>query len=103
MPGFNDLQNGIVNDVIYIWQAASLPIISYNRSQTKLKGLVAKFEGTKSSEKGAKGVPEIDWTRPLILRKFKCEIPENPKILYGRVLRAAAVSWNTEFHKRQHF
>ena len=51
-------ENEIVNDVIYIWQAASLPIISFNRIQTKLKGLVAKFEGTKSSIKGAKGVSE---------------------------------------------
>ena len=45
---------------MYIWQAASLPVISYNRIQTKLKGLVAKFEGTKSSKNGAKVVLE-DW------------------------------------------
>ena len=68
MPGFNDLRNEIVNDVIYIWQAASLPIISYNRIQTNLKGLEAKLEGTKSSKKSAKEVSE-EWldTGPLIL------------------------------------
>ena len=34
MQGFNDLQNEIVNDVIYIWQAVSLPIIiSYDKTQ----------------------------------------------------------------------
>ena len=51
MPGFNDLRNEIVNDVISIWQAASLPIISYSRIQTKLKGLVAKFERAKKRQR----------------------------------------------------
>ena len=47
-----------------------LPVITYSRTQTKLKGLVAKFDGTKSSKNGAKGVSE----------DMKRDIPENPKI-----------------------
>ena len=44
----------IVNDVINIWKAASLPILRCNRFPTKLKDLVTKFEGAKKRAKVSK-------------------------------------------------
>ena len=58
-----------------------LSVITYSRTQTKLKGLVAKFDGTKSSKNGAKGVSE----------DMKRDTPENPKIFNGKV--TCCCSW----------
>ena len=99
MPGFNDLRNEIVNDVIYIWQAVSLPIISYSRIQTKLKDFVAKFERAKISKSCANGVVE-DWSdRTFDICKCKCEIPENPKIFDGKV--SCSCSWEHRIPKEE--
>ena len=99
MPGFNDLRNEIVNDVIYIWRAASLPIISYSRIQTKLKDLVAKFERAKISKSYVNGVSE-DWLDKIFdICKCKCEIPENPKIFNGKV--SCSCSWEHRIPKEE--
>ena len=36
MPGFNNVRNKVVNDIIWIWQAAGLPIISFSQIQGNL-------------------------------------------------------------------
>ena len=89
-----------VNDVIHIWQAASLPSISCNRTQTPLKSLVAKFEGTASSKEGVKGVSE-DWLDTIfdIYANVSARSQKLRKYLMAR-LRTAAHG-NTEFHKRR--
>ena len=51
MPSFNNVRNEVVNDIIWIWQAAGLPIISFSQIQAKFNGEVAKFEGAKKSAK----------------------------------------------------
>jgi len=43
-PGFSDLRNEVINDLIHVWQKANLPILSYTRIQTKLKEVVTKFK-----------------------------------------------------------
>ena len=83
-----------VNDVIHIWRAASLPSISCNRTQTTLKSLVAKFEETKSSKEGVKGVSE-DWLDTIFdICKCKCEIPEIAKVFNGKVTCCCCCSWD---------
>ena len=47
MPGFNNVRNEVVDDIIWVWQAAGLPIISFSQIQAKFNELVAKFEGAK--------------------------------------------------------
>ena len=36
MPGFNNVRNEVVNDIMWIWQAAGLPIISFSQIQVNL-------------------------------------------------------------------
>ena len=36
MPGFNNVRKEVVNDIIWIWQAAGLPIISFSQIQGNL-------------------------------------------------------------------
>ena len=47
MPGFNNVRNEVVDDIIWVRQAAGLPIISFSQIQAKFIKLVAKFEGAK--------------------------------------------------------
>ena len=52
---------------------------------------MAKFEGTKTSKKGAKGVSK-DWLNATFdICKCKCEISETPKIFNGKV--TCCCSW----------
>ena len=44
MLGFNNVRNEVVDDIIWIWQAAGLPI-NFSQIQANFNEVVAKFEG----------------------------------------------------------
>ena len=73
MPGFNNVRNGVVEDIIWIWQAAGLPIISFSQIQAKFNGVVAKFEAEKNWAKVYQSVPTSvlrnGWTSFLITKE----------------------------------
>ena len=88
MSGFNGIiRNEVVNDIIWIWQAAGLLVINFSRIQTKFNDLVAKFEGAKKGAKVDKSVTTLvseEWLNK-IYNICKCEIFEKPKVFNGNI------------------
>ena len=70
--GLNNFKNGTVNDVANVWEKASLPIVSKNRIQTKLKNTITKFDAARRRARlKNKGVVEEEWMFLLFDVPFK--------------------------------
>ena len=73
MPGFNNVRNEVVDDIIWIWQAAGLPSISFSQVQAKFNKVVAKFAGAKQwanvYQSVSTSVQRNDWTSFLITQE----------------------------------
>ena len=86
LPSFSDLRNEVVKDVMQIWQVASLPTVGFKRIQTKLKELIAKFEGAKkrATSGGKSGASEDRLDKLFDICSCKCEI-DSVKIFNGKL------------------
>jgi len=88
LPAYRDVQDDLINDITGLWNKASLPIVSIQRVDAKLKDLIKQFEAARRKVK-RRGGDKINesWLNNLFdISKCKCCIPEIPKVCNKRVV-----------------
>ena len=76
-PGFNDIKQVVVSNVVDLWRKASLTVIEAKSAQNKLKNRIEKFLTSRKRAKKFKYSINKDWYDELCdLSKCRCEILE---------------------------
>ena len=76
-PGFNDIKQVVISDVVDLWRKASLAMIDTQSAQNKLKNVIEKFITARKRAKKFKCSINEDWFDKLFdLSRCWCEILE---------------------------
>ena len=76
-PGFNDITQVVISDVVDLWRRASLAVIEAKSAQNKLKNVIEKLLTARKRAKKFKCYIKEDWFHKLFdLSRCRCEILE---------------------------
>ena len=86
-PGFNDIKQVAISDVVDLWRKASLAVIEAKGAQNKLKNVIEKFVTARKRAKKFKCSINEDWFDKLLdLCRCRCEILETVGTYRGKLL-----------------
>ena len=86
-PGFNDIKQVVISDVVDLWRKASLAVIEAKSAQNKLKNVIEKFLTARKQAKKFKCSINEDWFDKLFnLSRCRCEILEIVGTYQGKLL-----------------
>ena len=80
-PGFRDVKDNLMRDVVALWDKGCVPIISSQRIEAKLKDLIRRYEAARKNEIHRGKKIDEEWKNKLFdICRCKCIIAEEPVI-----------------------